>query len=141
MKNHFLLSALLLILAIAIGAVAYTQTAPSRTAASLAGVWKGSFPTAPAVELNLQVQSGQPAGSVTFYKVVNSDGGAEIKGKVEAPLLDPVFDGQTLSFKVRREDNSFFQGRVSFVAENEAVLRSHDQATSENQAMTLRRAQ
>ncbi len=141
MKRYFLLSGLLLTLAIAIAVAGYTQTTQQRTAASLAGVWKGSFPNAPAVELNLQVQSGQPAGSVTFYKVVNSDAGAEIKGKVEAPLIDPVFDGQILSFKVRREDDSFFQGRVSFVADHEAVLRSHDQATSEDRAMTLRRDQ
>jgi len=141
MKRHFRLSAFLLTLAIAIAAVGYTQTRQQRTAASLAGVWKGNFPNAPAVEFHLQAPSGKPAGTVIFYKVVNNGDSAEIRGKVEAPLLDPVFDGQTLSFKVKREDDSFFQGRVSFVADHEAILRSHDQATSENQAMTLRRAQ
>ncbi len=142
MKRHFLLLTALLILAIAVAAVGYTQSIQQRAAASLTGVWKGDFPNvnAPAVELTLQVQSGQPAGAVIFYQVVKSDAGAEIKGKAEAPLLDPVFDGHLLSFKVRRDDGSFYRGRVRFVADNKAILRADEQTDAE-ETITLRRDQ
>ncbi len=142
MKKQFLLSALLPALAIAIAAVGYTQTSQQRAAASLAGVWKGHFPEAPAVpavELTLKVQSGKPAGTVIFYKVVTSGAGGEIKGKGEGPLIDPVFDGQVLAFQAKRPDGSLFTVKVKFVAENEAVLSSPDQHTGDELAMTLRR--
>jgi hypothetical protein len=143
MKKQFLLSALLLPLAIAIAAVGHTQTTQQRAAASLAGVWKGYFPDAPpdapAVELSLKVQSGKPEGTAIFYTVVNSGAGAEIKGKDEAPLIDPVFDGQVLVFQVKRPDGSLFTGKVKFVAENEAVLSYLDRDTGDELAMDLRR--
>lgn len=143
MKRHFLLSTLLLILAIAVAAVAYTQSARQRTAASLAGVWKGDFPNTqvPGAELSLKMQSGKPAGAVIFYQVTQGAAGPEVKEKVEAPLLDPVFDGETLSFQVKRDDGSFYRGRVRFVAEHEAVLLSGDQTSEDAPAITLRRAQ
>jgi hypothetical protein len=142
MKKQFLLSALLLPLSIAIAAVGHTQTSQQRSAASLAGVWKGYFPDAPdtpAVEFGLKVQSGKPEGTVIFYIVVNSGAGAEVKGKDEKPLIDPVFDGRVLAFKVKRPDGSFFTGKVKFVAENEAVLSYQNQDTGDEQSMDLRR--
>ena len=93
----------------------------------------------PAVEITLNIQAGKLAGKVVFYKVVNNGAGGEIKGKAEAPLIDPVFDGQVLSFKVERDDGSFFKGRIKFVAEHEAVLYSNDQNTGDELAIILRR--
>ena len=138
MKKIFLLSILSLSLAVTVVVASYTRASQNRDAASLTGIWKGSFPEAPAVpavEINLYIQAGQLAGKAVFYKV--ADG--EIKGKAEAPILDPVFDGQVLSFKVKRDDESFFNGRVEFVAEHEAVLRSNDRHTGDELAITLRR--
>ena len=142
MNKTFLLSVLLLTLAISAAVAGYTRASRNQAAATLTGVWKGSFPQAPAVpavEITLNIQAGQLAGKAVFYKVVNGGAGGEIKGKVEAPLVDPVFDGQVFSFKVKREDGSFFKGRVKFVAEHEAALYSDDQHTGDELAITLRR--
>ncbi len=138
MKRRFLLS-LLLTLASGLALTPETTTTEQLTAESLAGVWKGDFPDAPAVELTLRVQSGKAEGSVVFYRVVNESAGSKVKGRVEAPLIDPLFDGRTLSFKVKREDGTFFRGLVTFVAANEAILRSDDQPGSDSPPMTLRR--
>jgi|RhiMethySRZTD1v2_1073278.scaffolds.fasta_scaffold14809_3 hypothetical protein len=142
MKKTFLLSVLLLTLAVSAVVASYTRASQNRDAASLAGVWKGKFTEAqavPAVEITLNIQAGKLAGKVVFYKVVNNGAGGEIKGKAEAPLIDPVFDGQVLSFKVERNDGSFFKGRIKFVAEHEAVLYSNDQNTGDELAIILRR--
>ncbi len=142
MNRPFLFSVLLLLLAVTAAVASYTRAFQNRTAASLTGVWKGNFteaPAVPAVEIVLNIQEGRLAGKVVFYKVVNSGAGGEIKGKVEEPLIDPVFDGQVLSFKVKREDGSFFKGKVKFVAEHEAVLLYDDQDTGDELSMILRR--
>jgi hypothetical protein len=142
MKKTFFLSILLLTVAVSAAVASYTRASQNRNAASLTGVWKGSFPEAPAVpavEITLNLQAGQLAGKVVFYKVVNNGAGGEIKGKVEAQLIAPVFDGQVLSFKVERNDGSFFKGRIKFVAEYEAVLYSNDQNTGDELAIILRR--
>jgi hypothetical protein len=142
MKKTFLLSILLLTVAVSAAVASYTRASQNRNAASLTGVWKGSFPEAqavPAVEITLNIQAGKLAGKVVFYKVVNNGAGGEIKGKAEAPILDPVFDGKALSFKVEREDGSFFECRVEFVAEHEAVLHSKDRHTGDELSIILRR--
>jgi hypothetical protein len=141
MKKIFLLSILLTVAGSA-AVASYTRASQNREVASLTGVWKGSFPeapTVPAVEITLNIQSGQLAGKVIFYMVVNNGAGAEIKGKTEAPLIDPVFDGQVLSFKVERKDGSFFKGRIKFVAEHEAVISSNDRHNGDELAIILRR--
>src|SRR5262245_27503580 len=132
MNRPVLFSVLLLSLAVTATVASYTSAFQNRTAASLTGVWKGNFteaPAVPAVEIALNTQSGRLAGKVVLYKVVNSGAAGEIKGKVEAPLIDAVFDGQVLSFKGKREDGSFFKGKVKFVAEREALLLYDDQDT------------
>jgi hypothetical protein len=142
MKKIFLLSILSLTIAVTVVVASYTRASQNRDAASLTGVWKGSFPEAPAVpavEITLNIQAGQLAGKAVFYKVVVSAAGGEIKGKAEAPILDPVIDGKFLSFKVKRDDGSFFKGRIEFVAEHKAVLRSNDRDTGDELAITLRR--
>jgi hypothetical protein len=141
MKKIFLLS-ILLTVAVSVAVASYTRASQNRDAASLTGVWKGSFPeapTVPAVEITLNIQSGQLAGKVIFYTVVDNGAGAEIKGKTEAPLIDPVFDGQILSFKVERKDGTFFKGRIKIVAQHEAVLYSNDRHNGDELAITLRR--
>ena len=137
MKKIFLISILLLTIAVSVAVASYTRASQNRDAASLTGVWKGNFPetAVPAAEITLNIQAGQLVGKAVFYKV--SDG--EIKGKAEAPILDPVFDGKVLSFKVKRDDGSFFKGRVEFVAEHEAVLRPNDQGTGDELVIILRR--
>jgi hypothetical protein len=140
MNKPFLLS-ILLTVALSVAVASYTHAPQIRASQSLTGVWKGNFPDAPAVEITLDMQAGRLTGKALFYKVVNSGAGEAIKGKVKATLIDPDFDGQVLAFRVRREDGTFFQGRVRFVAEHEAVLRSDNQATGEELAMTLRRDQ
>lgn len=141
MKRLFLF--LILTLAVVMAAIAFSPNTQQRTAASLAGVWKGDFPNTnvPAVELSLQMESDQPAGRVIFYQVVRSEAGTEVKGKAEKPLDDLSFDGKLLSFKARRDDGSFYQGRVRFVAEHEAVLLSDEQTSVDAPAILLRRVQ
>jgi hypothetical protein len=140
MKKSILFSILLLALALSAAVASYTSSAQRRDGASLAGVWKGNFSVAPAVEITLNARAGQLAGKALFYQVINSGAGEEIKGKVEAPLVDPVFDGQHLSFRVKREDGSFYKGRIEFVAEHEAILYSQDRHTGEERKLPLRKA-
>lgn len=137
MKKIFLLSILSLTLAVSVAVASYTRASQNRDAASLTGVWKGNFPetAVPAAEITLNIQAGQLTGKAVFYKV--ADG--EIKGKAEAPILDPVIDGKVLSFKVKRDDGSLFNGRIEFVAEHEAVLLPNDRDTGDELAITLRR--
>jgi hypothetical protein len=142
MKKTFLFSVLLMTLVVSTAVASYMRASQNRDAATLSGVWKGNFPEAPAVpamELTLNIQAGQLAGKVVFYIVVANGAGGESKGKVEAPILEPVFDGKILSFKVKRKDGSFFKGRVEFVAEHEALLHSNDQNTGDERAMILHR--
>jgi hypothetical protein len=96
-----------------------------RSRESLVGIWKGKFEETPAVDIALKVKGDTLVGTVVFY-MVEEAGVAKSTDKLE--LLQPSFDGNVLSFQVKRKDGSFFKGRIKFIAENEAVLHPGDEA-------------
>lgn len=57
--------------------------------------------------MTLKVDAARLTGIAVFY-VVDNTNAAEVKGEVESSLIEPVFDGSTLSFKVKRNDGSIF---------------------------------
>ena len=112
MKKTFLLSVLLLTLAVSAVVASYTRASQNRDAASLAGVWKGKFTEAqavPAVEITLNIQAGKLAGKVVFYKVVNNGFGAGMLANEYHPdliILDvmlPDINGQVVCELIRRD--------------------------------------
>jgi hypothetical protein len=119
-------AALILVIAIAALARSTESTLQNRTKESLAGIWKGKFEGAPAIEVELKVTSGNLAGTVTFYVVQDTI----VTGKATSPLIEPSFDGHAVLFKVKRNDGSLFKARMRFVADNEAVLKPVDDATA-----------
>jgi hypothetical protein len=98
-----------------------------RSQESLIGIWKGKIEETPAIDIVLKADGDKLAGTAVFY-VMQDTGAAKSTDKLE--LVQPAFDGNTLSFQVKRKDGSFFKAKVIFLTENEAVLRPDDEAQS-----------
>jgi len=129
MKRKLAVLALLLITLSSLS-LAREKGSQGRTEQSIAGVWKGRFDNSPAIDVTLKVEGGKLAGTAVFYFVQNTDSGPVVKGTDELPLLEPAFDGTTLSFKVKRKDGSIFGAKIKFVAENRAVLKPEDESSA-----------
>jgi len=100
------------------------------TPKSIAGDWKGKLhesDSVPAVEIDLQPDGNSVAGKVIFYLIEDTGNGNVSRGKSKAQLLEPKFDGESLSFKVMREDGSAARFRMKFTADDEALLGSADE--------------
>jgi hypothetical protein len=81
---------------------ASTSDAKATSAASnLVGVWHGEYRGLPWVTVTLTDEGGTLSGAVLFYLHRQTAGAAETAtAGVPEPLLDPHFDGTTLSFRV-----------------------------------------
>jgi hypothetical protein len=81
---------------------ASTSDAKAMSAASnLVGVWHGEYRGLPWVTVTLTDEGGTLSGAVLFYLHRQTAGAAETApAGVPEPLLDPHFDGTTLSFRV-----------------------------------------
>ena len=107
---------------------------------TIVGMWHGKFPKCvdaacpPAIDLTVKMDEGKLSGLAVFYIGVNDGGGLKVKGKVEAPLIDPQFDGTTLSFKSKRHDEAIVALEMKLVRENEGELRN----LSEEPSATIR---
>lgn len=70
--------------------------------AQITGVWRGQMNDLPAVTLTITDEAGALSGAIPFYlhqrKTVN-DPYSSTPG-IPEPLLNPTFDGQTLTFQV-----------------------------------------
>ena len=93
MRN--LLNAILLI-SLLIPALA----APSDNSA-IVGVWTGKMDSLPTITLTVEQENGKLIGTVLFYHIRrNPNGPASASPRLPQPLIDPSFDGKTLTFKV-----------------------------------------
>jgi hypothetical protein len=69
--------------------------------AVISGVWRANIDGLPAVTLNLNTESGALSGAVLFYLLRREPGKTETAtAGVPEPLIDPRFDGVTLTFAV-----------------------------------------
>ena len=138
MKQKLMGIALILIFALSVMAKSGANELQTRTKESIAGVWKGRFAEAPAIDIELKVNSDNLSGKATFYVVQNTDAGPVIKSKVELPLLEPSFDGKDLLVNVKRNNGSYFKARMRFIADNEAILKPvDDHSATDEMAITM----
>ncbi len=68
---------------------------------AIVGVWKGKTDSLPAVTLTLEEENGKLIGAVLFYLIHRDPSGPPTASPgIPEPLIDPSFDGKTLTFKV-----------------------------------------
>ena len=143
MKRTVLLPALAL-------AVVFTLTSAisfaKQTKHEIAGKWQGKFPreqvnNAPdadnpvAVEVEIKEQDGKLSGTSTFYLIINDNNKPRVKGRSDAPLIEPQFDGTTLRFSIKvkghqGEPNTTKKMQMKLTNSTEADLESLDDSES-----------
>ncbi len=65
------------------------------------GVWRAQIDGLPAVTLNVTYETGSLNGAILFYLLRREPGKAETSTPgIPEPLIDPKFDGVTLSFSI-----------------------------------------
>jgi len=69
----------------------------------MVGVWRGNNQGSPFVTLTIKNENGSLSGSILFYPQHHEDGKTSTPGDPE-PLLNPKFDGQTLTFQVSHKN-------------------------------------
>ncbi len=75
--------------------------APAVDNSPVVGVWKAQMDSLPMMTLTVEEENGQLIGAVLFYLIRRDPGRPETSSPgAPEPLLDPTFDGKTLSFKV-----------------------------------------
>ncbi len=93
--RRFLISALLVIASTAAFAAPAVDNSP------ILGVWKAQTDSLPMMTLTVEQNNGKLIGAVLFYLIRRNPGAPETASAgAPAPLIDPTFDGKTLSFKV-----------------------------------------
>ena len=93
--RRLLISALFLIASTAVLAAPAVDNSP------VLGVWKANVDSLPMMALTLEEENGKLIGAVMFYLIRRNPGGPETASpSAPEPLIDPAFDGKTLTFKV-----------------------------------------
>jgi hypothetical protein len=78
-----------------------TAAAPPANNSAITGVWKGKMEGLPAVTLNVEEEGGKLRGAVLFFLILRNPGSApSASAGIPEPLIEPSFDGKTLTFKV-----------------------------------------
>lgn len=68
---------------------------------AIVGVWTSKMDSLPTITLTVEEENGQLIGAVLFYLIRrNPSGPPSASPGVPEPLIDPTFDGKTLTFKV-----------------------------------------
>jgi len=126
---------------------AATLAVPAATADSpIAGTWRGRIHDLPAVILTVKDDGGKLSGTILFYflhrNTEHDRWQVDTKHSIPLPLIDPKFDGKTISFQVSHKEAhpprtfndppSSFQMRLT--GTGEAELRN----LSENQGPSLK---
>jgi len=69
--------------------------------ASVVGVWRGKMDGLPAITLTITDETGALSGAVLFYLIRRDEGKPPTSTPgIPEPILNPSFDGKTLSFQV-----------------------------------------
>jgi len=112
----------------------------------LTGRWQGKFPVPEgsvipeaenpvAVEIVIKDDAGKLSGTIVFYVIRNSGDKPQVKGKVEAALIDPQIDNTTLKFKVKTKGASSGQEnkvdmQMKLTSAREAELENLDDSSA-----------
>ena len=71
--------------------------------APIIGVWKANIDSLPMMTLTVEEDKGRLMGAVLFFLIRREPGAAETASAgAPEPLIDPTFEGRTLTFKVNR---------------------------------------
>ncbi len=65
----------------------------------MVGVWRGNDQGSPFVTLTIKNENGNLSGSILFYRQHHEEGKPSTPGD-PVPLLNPKFDGDTLTFQL-----------------------------------------
>jgi hypothetical protein len=89
--------------------LAATLAVPAATADSpIAGTWRGRMYDLPAVVLTVRDDGGKLSGSILFYflhrNTEHDPWQVDTEHSIPLPLIDPKFDGKTLSFQVSHKE-------------------------------------
>jgi hypothetical protein len=81
--------------------VAASQSSDTQNHERIEGVWRAQMDRLPAVTLTVTYETGSLNGAILFYLLRREPGKAETSTPgIPEPLIDPKFDGVTLSFSV-----------------------------------------
>jgi hypothetical protein len=91
-----------LLLAAALGVPATTADSP------IEGTWRGRIHDLPAVVLTVKKDGGKLSGTILFYflrrNTEHDPWQVDTKHSIPLPLIDPKFDGKTISFQVSHKE-------------------------------------
>jgi hypothetical protein len=94
-----LISTLLLIVSTTASTAALAATTQNNS--PIVGVWKAQVDSLPMMTLTVEEDKGKLTGAVLFYLIRRGNGMPETStATAPEPLIDPNFDGKTLTFKV-----------------------------------------
>jgi len=99
MKIRTIATLLALLLGASVGFAQKTQPATS----PLTGVWRGQMDNMPAVTITIADEGGKLSGAILFFLHVRAtvnDPWTSQPATAAEPILNPVFDGKTLTFMV-----------------------------------------
>lgn len=89
------------ILMVVVLAFSATFVAPVPDSSAIVGVWKAKMESLSFATLTVEEENGKLIGAVLFYLIRrNPDGPPTASPGIPEPLIDPSFDGKTLTFKV-----------------------------------------
>ncbi len=75
--------------------------APTQDNAPIVGVWKAQVDSLPMITLTVEEDKGNLTGAILFFLIRRGAGIPETStAGAPEPLIDPTFDGKTLTFKV-----------------------------------------
>jgi hypothetical protein len=118
---------------------------PVATADSpIAGTWRGKMYDLPAIVLTVKDDGGKLSGAILFYflhrNTEHDPWQVDTKHSIPLPLIDPKFDGKTISFQVSHKEAhpprtlndppSSFQMRLTGAGEGELRNLSEKQGPS-----------
>jgi len=110
----------------------YVKEALNNRETAIVGTWHANWPQhkeLPALDLTVNSDAGKLSGTIIFHWLLYKEGGAPVTGQVETALIDPKFNGTTLSFRTKgkRPDNDQEKAfAMKLVSDNELQLVSDD---------------
>ena len=99
---------------------------PARKLNSITGKWRGEIDKRPAVELLLKADGDKLAGTIVFFPISPNGDESAAAEREELPLVEPNFDGSTLSCKLKRPDGAVTKFKMKLTGAGEAVLKPAD---------------
>lgn len=104
---------------------------------SVVGTWHGKMNELPAVDLTIAKDGDKLTGTAVFYVVVDEGNGPKVTGKAEHALMDPKFDGTTLTFSFKRGDGVVLKAQMKMLSNDDAVLKPLDDPSADEE-MTVK---